>query len=80
MIRKKLPSIGARARHLAGDLATVATTPGPKAVSHEEQQRRHTICEGCPYYKKGWCAHSACGCYTRAKTWLAALKCPDGRW
>tara|TARA_S200002703_G_scaffold151891_1_gene151759 strand:+ start:2979 stop:3221 length:243 start_codon:yes stop_codon:yes gene_type:complete len=80
MIKKKLPGMAARLRHLANDMKTVAKTPGPVAVSVAEKERRLAICSACGYFQRGWCTHQKCGCNMRAKTWLSALRCPDGRW
>lgn len=51
-------------------------------LRHGSPEQRLAICEGCRFFQKATmrCLHKKCGCKLKFKTWLAAEKCPDGKW
>jgi len=72
------------AANFAGAVArnTVAALRGRLRVEAAEAVRRATLCRGCSFFRDVdvRCSHADCGCYLRIKVWLAAERCPVGKW
>lgn len=80
----ELPPLQRVAVNFVGAVArnTVAAFRGRFRVEATEATRRAVLCRGCPFFREAdvRCAHAACGCYLRIKVWLAAERCPAGKW
>lgn len=82
---KRLPSraamVGNAARAVARNAVSVAKG-NPVSVPESVRVERHTVCKLCEKYLADMdrCSHRKCGCVLRAKVWLWAEKCPDGKW
>ena len=49
-------------------------------VDEHQQQERMNICLDCEHLFKPTSSCRKCGCFMRAKTWLADQECPVGKW
>jgi len=80
----ELPPLPRVVANFAGSVVrnTVAAVQGRLRVGATEARRRAAACRGCPFFRSvdARCAHMACGCYLRVKVWLAAERCPAGKW
>ena len=80
----KLPPLRRVAVNFAGAIArnTAAALRGRLRAEAAEATRRAALCRGCTFFRDVdvRCAHMACGCYLRIKVWLAAERCPVGKW
>jgi len=54
--------------------------PKKERVDEEEKNRRLSICETCPHFRKKSRTCQRCGCLMNLKTLLAEAHCPDGHW
>lgn len=86
-----LPPLRRQARNMAAAVlrnGRSVLAGHPLKADDPEIVRRRSSCEGgdgrppCPFYRADLarCAHPQCGCNKRAKTFLYAERCPDGRW
>jgi hypothetical protein len=46
----------------------------------EVKEQRHSICKGCPFYRKAIDQCKKCGCIMDQKTKLADASCPVHKW
>lgn len=82
----RLPPLTRRLRNATA--AAIAVGKGAVAgefrVTREERALRENICRTqCPEWHRPSdhrCAHPACGCWLRLKTWLSRQACPAGFW
>ena len=79
-----LPNLAMNAgKAVARNIVHILKT-GTIKKTEEEIDRCHAICLKCPSdlyrQKDNRCAHSACGCFLKSKTWLKAEHCPAGHW
>jgi hypothetical protein len=49
-------------------------------VDEDTQQYRIDICAQCEYLFEPTMSCKKCGCFMKAKTWLADQECPVGKW
>lgn len=75
--RTMLANVAAAAKRTLGGLLRGQ----PVIAENDLQARRHAICrDGCQYYAAASDRCAKCGCFLRAKAWLALERCPVGRW
>ncbi len=77
----RMPSVFGMAKNLiqtAKDVAVHKKKKERTLVPPEVKDERMALCNACEYYVKDKC--KKCGCQLRAKTQLAASKCPLGKW
>lgn len=84
---KPLPSVGqviVNAGKSAIQNVLNAAMGGRVFRNPEEVAKVHEICKSCPTgeYRESddRCSNAGCGCFTTAKAWLNAEKCPSGHW
>ena len=84
-----MPSLYKQAVNLARsgkNFAGAALKTGQVRVSQEERDARLAICTGdkdtpkCFRYVPSRERCTGCGCNMPFKTWLAGMKCPEGKW
>ncbi len=76
-----MPSVFGMAKNLlqtSKDVARHRNKTGRTLAPTDVQKERMDICNACNYFKDNRC--KKCGCQLKAKTTLAAAKCPLGKW
>lgn len=76
----KMPTIGAMAKNLA---KTTGQAIMNGKTTREIRDERYATCQACPAFNPESERCSECGCFMKAKTWIAAdkdLLCPLKKW
>lgn len=79
-----LPNVGRMVANVVREAANVGRSAlaGRVVAENSVQRDRHEVCRAnrCGLYRATDDRCAACGCFLRAKVWLAAARCPRGYW
>jgi hypothetical protein len=76
-----LKKLAQRTHEVAEAAATAAKEAFSNlAVSEADRDSRYAICKECPHLIQSTTTCTQCGCFMAAKTYLADVECPIGKW